>query len=205
MDRCSVVVTGDDVYEDLFTGASALQQILIEQGFVATTSVGTAALAGAAEQDLVVLYTAMGAFPLEHQVALAAAVRGGTGLVAVHSTNVHPQAGADLVASLVGSRYTSHGPPPHESRFRVELAEHHPITRGLAPFAITHEHYAVELLVEGEIAAWRTTPAGREPIVHTHRFGAGRVCYLQLGHNMQAWGEPSVRELVGRAAAWAVR
>lgn len=32
--------------------------------------------------------------------------------------------------------------------------------------------------------------------------GLGRVCYLQLGHDMRCWDEPPVRELVASAARW---
>ncbi|HEX9359240.1 MAG TPA: hypothetical protein VF933_36200 [Streptosporangiaceae bacterium] len=59
---------------------------------------------------------------------------------------------------------------------------------------------------------WRTStgarplnsqPAGREPVVYLRRAGDGRVCYLQLGHDMRAWDEPPVREILGRCARWA--
>jgi type 1 glutamine amidotransferase len=203
-----VVLNGDDVYEDLFSAGLRLQEILTGLGFATRTVMGTAGRADST--SLVVLYTAMGYFPPERQQALAEAVRAGTGLLAVHASNVFPAAQGRLDADyrrafeLIGSRYASHGPRPHESRFRVETSNDHELTRGLAPFEITHEHYQLELAPGAEVLAWRQAATGREPILHVREHGRGRVCYLQLGHDMRAWDDPPVRTLIARAALWAV-
>lgn len=211
-----VVINGDDVYEDLFTAGLKLQDILVQEGFAARVVMGTARLADCAAADLIVLYTALGHFPPSTQSALADAVAAGAGLIAVHASNVFPsfpssagQLDADYrrAFELIGSRYASHGPPPHESRFRVQTDQHHPVTRDLAPFDITHEHYQLELTAGAgpNVVAWRHTAARREPILHVRQSGRGRVCYLQLGHDMRAWDDPPVRELLARSAHWAVR
>jgi type 1 glutamine amidotransferase len=216
-----VVINGDDVYEDLFTAGLKLQDLLVQEGFAARVVLGTARLTDCATADLIVLYTALGQFPPSTQSALADAVAAGAGLIAVHASNVFPSSEDQLdedyrrAFELVGSRYASHGPPPHESRFRVETDQRHPVTRGLAPFDITHEHYQLELAAGAHtgaglgtgpnVLAWRGTAAGREPIVHVRPSGRGRVCYLQLGHDMRAWDDPPVRELFARSARWAAR
>ena len=69
----------------------------------------------------------MGYFPPARQAALAEAVRAGAGLLALHASNVFPSAAGRLDEDyrppfeLIGSRYVSHGPRPHESRFGVEF------------------------------------------------------------------------------------
>lgn len=219
----TVVVSGDDVFEDLFTAAVALQSLLTAEGFAARTALGTAVFedAGAqiAHDDLIVLYTAAGRFTAEQRRKLAQAVHDGAGLIAVHSTNLPgealPDAGGDPLLDLIGSRYISHGPPPHESRFRVRLDAGHEVTAGIAPFDVTHEHYRVETAADARILAWRRAEGGTgtravapgrdEPLMHVRSHGAGRVCYLQLGHDLRIWGEPPVRRLVRRAARWACR
>jgi type 1 glutamine amidotransferase len=201
-----VVLNGDDVYEDLFSAGLKLQEILTGQGFVTRMAMGLARATKTA--DLIVLDTAMGCFPPERQQALAEAVSAGTGLLAVHAANVFPAAQGRLdedyrqTFELIGSRYASHGPPPHQSRFRVETSTDHPLTRGLTPFEITHEHYQVELAADAQVVAWRQATAGREPIAVVRQHGRGRVCYLQLGHDMRAWDDPPVRTLIARAALW---
>jgi uncharacterized protein len=211
-----VLINGDDVYEDLLIASIKLQEILTGTGFAARVAVGTGSLARAADADLVVLYTAMGLFPQSRQKALADAVAAGTGLIAVHSASVFPRSpdgsvagDHQVIAELIGCRFVSHGPDPHESRFTVGVSAAHPVVRGLAAFDITHEHYQLELTAPAEVIAWREpAPAGgggREPVCCVRSFGAGRVCYLQLGHDMRVFDEPAVRELIARAAGWARR
>jgi uncharacterized protein len=203
----AVVINGDDVYEDLFTAGLKLQDILIGEGFVTHQVMGS----DLEHHDLIVLYTALGYFPPRRQAALADAVRQGTGLLAVHASNVFPGSGGPLdedyrtVFELIGSRFYDHGPPPHTSRFQVETRPDHELTAGLVPFEINHEHYRVETTADTHVVAWRQTPAGREPVAHVRAHGLGRVCYLQLGHDMRAWDDPPVRQLVIRAARWATR
>jgi type 1 glutamine amidotransferase len=83
----------------------------------------------------------------------------------------------------------------------VELAPH-PVTAGLDPFELTHEHYRTELADDVEVVAWRETPHGSEPLVVVHEYGAGRVCFVQFGHDLRVWDEPGMRDTVMNAAAW---
>jgi uncharacterized protein len=215
--RALVVVGGDDVYEDLFGASIELQDILTSEGFVARIGMGMGRFGSESqnnrviEDDVIVLYTAMGEFTESQQRGLTDAVSSGVGLVAIHSSNVFagtPDAIDEAYRSafdLVGSRYASHGPMPHESRFRVNLTTDHEITTGLEGFPITHEHYRLELADNVRVLAWRDAIYGNEPILHVQEVGAGRVCYIQLGHDMRIWDEPIVRQLIGRAVRWARR
>ncbi len=210
-----VAISGDDVYEDLFTASRKLTDIAIAGGLVTRAAMGTGWAAGAADNDLVVLYTAMGSFPEPAQAALAAAVRAGTGLIAVHSANVFPgrdgalDPGCRQAFALIGSRFSGHGPAPHESRFTVRADQGHPVTRGLAPFEISHEHYHLELAADVRVVAWRVTAdgpeGGREPVVHVREEGRGRVAYVQLGHDMRVWDDPAARGLLARCIGWVRR
>jgi type 1 glutamine amidotransferase len=209
-----VVIDGDDVYEDLFTASLKLAEILVAAGFATRTAMGTARLAARGRQsaamDLFVLYAALGNFPPARQAALSDAVRAGSGLLAVHASNVFPASGYQIAHELIGSRYVSHGPEPHQSRFLVETDRTHPVTRDLAPFEITHEHYHIRTAEDAHVVAWRRTPGSRgpgvrEPVAHVRHEGLGRVCYLQLGHDMRCWDEPPVRKLFANAARWAWR
>jgi type 1 glutamine amidotransferase len=207
-----IVICGDDVYEDLFTASLELQDILIAEGFVARVRMGlSGAVAEADREDLIVLYRAMGEFPPAHQAALAEVVRGGAGLLALHSSNVFGSIDGELDESyrtafeLIGSRYVSHGEPPHESRFTIRLGGMDVVTNGIEPFELTHEHYRIETRPAVDVVAWRATGHGAEPLVHLSSLGDGRVCYIQFGHDMRVWREPSVRQIIARSAEWARR
>ncbi|WP_223694251.1 ThuA domain-containing protein [Leifsonia poae] len=195
----SVVIAGDDVHEDLFTASVELQDLLAGAGFVTRVRVGTALFAQPFDDDLVVLYRAAGAFTAAERRGLADAVAAGTGLLALHSTAVYDD-DPELLA-LFGARYTDHGPQPHESRFRVECAAH-PVTAGLDPFELTHEHYRVATAPDARVVAWRQAPYGVEPLVVVSEPGDGRVCFVQFGHDQRAWDEPGVRRTVANAAGW---
>lgn len=194
-----VVIAGDDVYEDLFTASVELQDLLAGAGFVTRVRVGTAVFAHPIDVDLIVLYRASGAFTAAEQRGLMDAVAAGAGLLAIHSTAFF-EPSADLLG-LIGTRYLDHGPVPHESRFPVAFAEH-PVSAGVEPFELTHEHYRVEIVDGVDVVAWRDAPYGTEPLVTAHEYGAGRVCFVQFGHDLRVWDEPGVRSIVGNAAAW---
>jgi type 1 glutamine amidotransferase len=195
----SVVIAGDDVYEDLFTASVELQDLLSSAGFVTSVRLGTARFAHPIDDDLVVLYRAAGTFTAAERRGLAEAVAARTGLLVVHSSAVFDDDPELLV--LLGARYLDHGPQPHESRFPVEFAEH-AVTAGIALFALTHEHYRVEIADGAQVIGWRRAPYGREPLVVVNEFGEGRVCFVQFGHDQRAWAEPGVRGIIAAASGW---
>ncbi|MFD4958848.1 ThuA domain-containing protein [Microbacterium sp. NPDC058389] len=200
--RADVLIGGDDVYEDLFGVSDALAQLLAENGMAARVRVGTAALLEAAP-DLVVLETAVADLSIERVDALVAAVSAGTSLLVVHAGAVLFESAPERrLAELIGARFLSHGPHPHGSRFRVEVDPDHPVTSGLAGFDVDHEHYLLEVAADARPIAWRVTADGREPVAVVRDDAAGRICYIQLGHDTRPFGEPAVRELLERCVRW---
>ncbi|MCU1558106.1 MAG: ThuA protein [Microbacteriaceae bacterium] len=214
--NATVLIAGDDVYEDLLGASMELVEIASGAGMATRARVGLGSFAELARSgetpDLLLLYTAMGECTSAQQQALSDAVAGGMGILAIHTAVVFPTDGDSVAPThhtlfeLLGSRYSSHGPQPHESRFTVMLDRQHPITAGLADFEVGHEHYRLELAMsEPTVLAWRETAEGREPLLYVSERGAGRVCYLQLGHDMRVWQEPTVRALITRAIEWTRR
>lgn len=209
-----IVINGDDVYEDLLGTAATLQDLASSVGFAATKGIGMWRFLDARPKpapDVYVLYTATGAFSEDEQRGLVSRVRAGTGLLALHASNVFATAESGqgenykLVHDLIGSRFSSHGPLPHESRFWVKFDRRHAITQGLDDFEVAHEHYVIELADPAvEVLAVREAAEGPEPLLYVRHDGKGRVCYLQLGHDMRVWDEPLVRALLGRALWWCV-
>ncbi|MDR2975184.1 MAG: ThuA domain-containing protein [Propionibacteriaceae bacterium] len=221
--HCRVVVTGDDVWEDLTTALEQTRIIATAADMVVSVESGLARLT--AQQptprsprpdgpDVVVLLTAAGEFTPDQQKRVNAMVRAGMGLLAIHCSAFFPglntdapRPGADgywsTAFNLLGVRYDSHGPLPHDTTFTVRLSSDHPITAGLDDFPITHEHYHMVLAEQRpHVLAWRDSACGPEPIMTAKDWGAGRVVYLQLGHDMRTFGEPAVRELISRALTW---
>jgi type 1 glutamine amidotransferase len=138
-------------------------------------------------------------------------VRGGKGLVGVHGANILGWQGDGLDPAyrpffeVLGNRYLSHGPGHHEGRHTIEIVAEHPITAGLSDFELFDEYYEFELADdEVTVLAQRHRADGEAiPVLYAREFGAGRVVYLALGHDMRSWGEPPVRALVRQSLRWA--
>jgi uncharacterized protein len=209
-----VVVAGNDVHHDLLTAARVLQAQLVEAGFRTRCAVGlerfVKPLPRTADTDLLVLYTSGGMVHPEQQQAFAGFVAEGKGVVALHATIVYGSDGSEgspdwTRARTLGSRYLSHGPDGVFGHYIVEIVGDHPITSGVANFEIDDEYYHIYLIEESkvEVLVERSSSLGREPVLYVRNHGAGRVCYLSLGHDMRAWGNPGFKLLFGRAALWA--
>ncbi|GAA2057469.1 hypothetical protein GCM10009820_18760 [Leifsonia soli] len=209
MATATVMLVGDDVYEDLFAAGVELQALLADDGLATRVRIGAGSLreqATASDEatpgdDVIALYRAAGELDDDARRGLERAVAAGAGLLAVHSTAYLED---DALVPVIGARYLDHGPLPHESRFAVALAPH-PVTAGVEPFELEHEHYRLAVQPGVEVLAWRDAPYGREPLVTVHAYGRGRVCYLQFGHDLRAWGSTEVRRLVTNAARWLAR
>lgn len=215
MSRAMVIVNGDDIHHDLIGAASVFQQLGVEAGFATRRAMGTHRFLDprpeTAENDVYLLYTAGGQFATGQQQALADAVRAGKGLVGVHGADILGWKGDGLdpadrpLFELLGNRYLSHGPGHHEGRHKIEIVAEHPITAGLSDFELFDEYYEFELADEAvTVLAQRHRGDGVViPVLYTREYGAGRVVYLALGHDMRSWGEPPVRALVRQALRWA--
>ncbi len=213
--RAMVVINGEDTHHDLITAALVFQKIGIEAGFATRRAAGTCrylnARAETAQCDVYLHYTSGGLFPTEQQQALAAAVAGGKGFVGVHCANIMRWSGDGLdpadqpLFELLGNRYLSHGPGHHEGRHIIEIVADHPVTSGVTDFELFDEYYEFELADQKvEILAQRHRADGVViPVMYAREFGAGRVVYLALGHDMRAWGEPPFAKLVAQALTWA--
>jgi type 1 glutamine amidotransferase len=215
--KAMVVVNGDDIHHDLISAAEVFRQLGVEAGFATRRAMGTGRFLDprpeTADNDVYLLYTAGGQFATEQQQALADAVHAGKGLVGVHCANVLGWQGDGLDPAyrpffeLLGNRYLSHGPGHHEGRHTIEILADHPVTAGVSDFDLFDEYYEFEFADDAvTILAQRHRADGVAiPVLYTREFGAGRVVYLALGHDMRSWGEPPVRALVRQALRWAAR
>jgi type 1 glutamine amidotransferase len=209
MTSAMVIVSGDDIHHDLLGAAPVFQTLGTEAGLVTTAAMGMGRFVDPAPRtagaDVYLLYTSGGLSSAAQQEALAAAVAGGKGLVAIHCSNVLGPSDQTMFP-LLGNRYLSHGPDHHEGTFEVNVAGDHPITRGVADFTLFDEYYEFEFADPSVdvLASRRRVSDGVEiPVLYARTVGAGRVCYLALGHDMRAWGQPPFRTLVRQALTWA--
>ncbi|MDB6126423.1 MAG: Trehalose utilization [Verrucomicrobia bacterium] len=154
-----------------------------------------------------------------------AAVKRGTGVVAVHAANnSFPEwKEYEKMIGLMWRPESGHG-QFHE--FEVRITDHtHPITQGLPDFKITDELYhrlvpipGVDLKVLATAMSHEQTGGtGRaEPVMTVTQYGEGRVFYQALGHlwagvptngyigcTLIALENPSFKETLLRGCEWA--
>ncbi len=167
------------------------------------------------DYDVMVRYDMVAKFSPEQEKALVALLHRGIGLVALHhNLGAHPQ--WDEYTKIIGGKYCfgvyqegdkKFGPSTyeHDQDIKVAVADReHPITRGLADFAIHDEVYN-HCYVAADVHVLLTTnhPKNNPQIAWAHEYGKSRVFYFQLGHDSQAWKNPAYPEILARGIRWA--
>ena len=134
--------------------------------------------------------------------AFANYVRGGGGLLAVHSGTASYQ-DKPVLRALLGGVFAHH-PPQCPVTVQPRLA--HPLTVGSAAFTLPDEHYHMEL-DDPQADVFMTTRSehGTQPGGWTRSEGAGRVCVLTPGHNAPVWLHPSFQALLENTLHWCAR
>jgi len=161
-----------------------------------------------AECDVLLVYT-QGDLALPEGLfeRLVGFVRGGGGLVALHSaldTFPHePQ--ASTWSALLGGRFESH--PPYGDVL-VELAlPGHPVLEGLpSPWPLRDEFYHLRDVEEERVELLAgVSPAGgpRRPVAWLREEGDGRVAATILGHGRESHESPEFQRLVAQMLVWA--
>jgi type 1 glutamine amidotransferase len=133
------------------------------------------------------------------QAALAAYVRKGNGLLAIHSGT----AGYDqmpLLRNLLGGIFHHH---PEQCPVTVNPHMEHPLSAGSAPFTLKDEHYFMEMDdPQADVFMTTSSEHGEQPGGWRRTEGQGRVAVLTPGHNLEVWLRPSFQALLLNAAHW---
>ncbi len=136
----------------------------------------------------------------EHnQAAFQDYVRGGRGLLVIHS-GLAEYRELPLVRGLMGGAFASH---PPQCPVTIEPDPDHPLATELAPFTVFDEHYMIDLDDTGaDVFLTTTSEHGTQPGGWIRNEGAGRVCVLSPGHNVEVWLHPSYQALMRNALRW---
>ena len=155
--------------------------------------------------DAVLFYTDVGTLSDAQEKGLLDFIRGGGGFFGLHTADASFRDRAGYHAMLNGffdghSKYMD---------FTVTIVDpDHPITRGLAAFEVTDElHYLKHDPAKSHhlMEAYDPTVDATHVMAYTHTYGAGRVFFFALGHDMAVQGHPSFLEVLRRGALWTGR
>lgn len=134
--------------------------------------------------------------------ALRDHVRAGNGLLALHSGTAGYKE-TPVLRDLLGGLFVRH---PKQCPVRVEPETGHPLTAGSVPFTEVDEHYFMEMTGEPVDCFLQTTSEhGSQPGGWTRSEGAGRVCVLTPGHNVEVWLNPGYQALLRNGLRWCAK
>lgn len=133
------------------------------------------------------------------QEAFLAYVQAGNGLLVVHSGTAGYRE-MPVLRGLMGGVFVSH---PPQCAVTVEPQAGHPLTAGAEAFTLVDEHYYMDFDdPQADCFATTLSEHGTQPAGWTRREGAGRVCVLTPGHNLEVWLHPSFQALLRNALQW---
>ncbi len=131
--------------------------------------------------------------------AFRAYVAQGNGLLAIHSGTAG-YADQPVLRALLGGVFTSH---PAQCAVTIVPRPDHVLVACIEPWTVHDEHYFM-LFDDHEADVFMTTSStnGDQPGAWTRTEGAGRVCVLTPGHNLDVWLTPSFEKVIRNSLAF---
>jgi type 1 glutamine amidotransferase len=162
--------------------------------------------------SLIVPIWTMGVITPDQERGLLQAVAGGVGIAGWHGTMGDSFRNNPEYQFMVGGQWVAH--PGNIIEYDVNIVNHDdPITAGLADFHMRSEQYYMHVDPSNEVLATTTFSGAHAswisgcvmPVVWKRHWGAGRVFYCSLGHQVSDFDVPEAREIVRRGMLWASR
>ncbi|MCL5096626.1 MAG: DUF1080 domain-containing protein [Candidatus Omnitrophica bacterium] len=167
--------------------------------------------------DAIVLYDLYQTISDEQKKAYTGLILQGKGLVVLHHAIANFQDWPEYARMIGGKYYTAPhvvngvetpaSTYQHDVELPVGIADPaHFITRSLSRFTIHDEAYnGFDVDPADHILLRAYHPASGPVIGWTKPYGKGRVVYIELGHDAQAYRNPNYPTLVYRAIRWVAR
>ncbi|MDR0796336.1 MAG: ThuA domain-containing protein [Tannerella sp.] len=143
-----------------------------------------------------------------------AMLENGTGLVVLHHAVCSYPDWTEYLR-IVGGRYAHTEwmkdtiPQPastykHDVEMMVKVGDlEHPVTEGIYDFQIIDETYAhMEILQTVHPLLFTDEPSSSSLLGWVNRYGNARIFTLTLGHDHQAWENPSFIQILSQALRW---
>ena len=137
----------------------------------------------------------------DSQVAFKHFVQQGGGLLFIHAGTCYK----DLpeMRGVTGGAFMSH---PDQCPIILEPKLDHPLTKGVNSFTEKDEHYIMTLDdAAADVFLYSRSEHGVQPAGWTRTEGAGRVCVLTPGHNVEVWLQTPFQRLLLNALRWTAK
>ncbi len=129
-------------------------------------------------------------------------VRGGVGLVVVHSgTSRYEQ--LPMIHRLIGGTFLRH---PAPCPVTLEPIASHPLVNDVKKFTVQDEHYFMAMKDSKPDVFLRShSEHGCQPAGWTRLEGSGRICVLTPGHAPEVWLHSQFQRLLLNAFRWTAK
>ncbi len=161
------------------------------------------------DYDVLMFYTSKGRLEPPQEQAIQKFLEDGGGIVAIHGASFSFD-NSEVWTRIIGARFTGHIPGTHKLNI-VIVDKDHPITAGVSDFSIVDEEYKHRFadVPRHVLARFRERPPEEKDqkanmdILWTREIGKGRMFYSALGHDKDAWENPSWQKLIVQGICWA--
>lgn len=162
--------------------------------------------------NLIVPVVTMSTITSEQEKGLLNAVKSGVGLGGWHGGMADSFRNNTEYQFMVGGQWVAH--PGNIIDYRVNITNHtDPITAGISDFDMHSEQYYMHTDPANEVLATTTFTGDHAswingavmPVVWKKMYGAGKVFYCSLGHQLVDFDVPEAREITKRGLLWASR
>jgi type 1 glutamine amidotransferase len=135
------------------------------------------------------------------QDAFDSFVKDGGGLLVIHSGTAGYHE-TSILRRLMGGVFLQH---PDQCLVSMKMIEGSSLTVGCGGFTSKDEHYHIAL-DDASVNVFMTTVSehGMQPGGWTRIYGAGRICILTPGHNLEVWLHPHFQTLLSNSIHWCV-
>lgn len=152
--------------------------------------------------NVVLFYTDVGELTEAQETGLLNYIRAGGGFYGLHTAAASFRESEPYHAMLNGF-FNGHSP---YMKFTVNIGDtEHPITQGLEDFEAEDELYYLKHNPETShhlMSAYDHTKDETHVMAFHHNYGAGRVFYFALGHDLAVLENPSFQEVIRRGVLW---
>ena len=203
--KALVFVGTEGIYHDHEGQGKFISEFLSAQdGITADFSQDYEVMAGGlASYDAVLFYTDVGHLSESQEAGLLEFIERGGGFFGLHTAaaSFHENQGYHLMLNAFFDGHSKY------MDFKVDLVDREdPITRGLEDFTVTDELYYLKhdpAKSHHLMQAYDETKNETHVMAFHHHYGAGRVFYFALGHDMAVLENESFQEIVRRGVRWA--
>jgi hypothetical protein len=165
-----------------------------------------------ASVDLIVPVWTMGTITPDQERNLLEAAKNGVGIAGWHGGMGDSFRNNTEYQFMVGGQWVAH--PGGIIDYTVNIIDHtDPITAGLSDFKVHSEQYYLHVDPSNQVLATTTFSGDHAPwiagcvmpVTWKRQWGKGRVFYCSVGHVLQDFDIPEVREMIVRGMLWATR